>query len=579
MTELFYTWKQPSANGSSLFEKEPIKKIDTFLEQARKKHVEHLREDLTRPADFQNQARQFLGNNGLSQASLLTHVDKLLQLTRQRQVSDPSDTDAVKQIDILNQLKSVLGTQKLPESILPDIKQKLIGFTNKEMERFNEKDAARDPRFPQNAGPKGPVPQSKPAPQYNRLQQAPNTHPAGSPFTQQQFQQMANIMSTLARPNPPTAPASFNGVQDPRNNNPQFNLMNMVQPMGYGTPQPQNNQAQQYSQPSNQSQTGQNPMISMSLVNSLMSAGLISGKNNGNNANPLFADIELTSSSLSKPRPNLIRLLYEEMPNSCTSCGKRFQDTEEGRKNRTAHMDWHFRVNKKLREENSQMRCWYISQDDWIAYRDEEEILGLGQNDEEYESDDYNPENNLLGASSGRSNERPGSNRSGAGGAGSNGSSSKKAGKIDYDALKSKFVLVPTNKHLASLPCPICREKFTSEWADDVEAWVWKNAIEVKKRIFHAVCYAETEQTGGELIKRILAQQDVGIGGGNSRGSTPPVSAPSQAPLPAKSIQSSTAADALAALGGLDLAAILQSAKRKRVEDDDLQPSKKERSA
>ena len=45
-------------------------------------------------------------------------------------------------------------------------------------------------------------------------------------------------------------------------------------------------------------------------------------------------------------------------------------------------------------------------------------------------------------------------------------------------------------------------------WNDDVEDWVWKNAVEVKNRIFHATCY---EETSSDLIKRILAQQDAGI--------------------------------------------------------------------
>lgn len=590
MTELFYTWKQPSANGSSLFEKEPIKKIETFLEQARKKHAEHLRDDITRSGDFQNQARQFLDNGGLSQTSLLTYVDKLYHLTRQRQLADPSDKDAVTQLGILTQLKNVLGTQKLPESILPDIKQQLIGFTNKEMERLNEKSQPRDPRFPSNKQPpKGPAAMTTPPPQFNQNQNqqpaVPNLGAGGSPFTPQQFQQMANIMNNYGRNNQaaPQAAPFMNNMPNLGNvnNSNQFDLFQTMQRLGYGGQNPSNSQALPFNgppKPADAPPPNQNPALSMSLVNSLMSAGLLSGNNKGTGGNPLFADIELTSSFLSKPRPNLIRLLYDELPNACTSCGKRFGNTEEGRKNRTAHMDWHFRVNKKMREESSQMRCWYIPQSDWVTFKDEEDILGLGLNEDEYDSDDYNPESNLLG-SSGRGQDRPSSIRSNGNNSGPSVASSKKGGKIDYEALKKKYVFVPTNKHLESLPCPICREKFSSEWADDVEAWVWMNAIEVKNRIFHAICYAETEQSGGELIKRILAQQDIGVGSGNSRGSTPPVAAPvavKAAPVPNKN----SANDALAALGNLDLAAILSTAnKRKRDDEGDSQSIKKERTA
>ena len=433
MTELFYTWKQPSANGSSLFEKEPMKKIETFLEQAKKTQMEHLKDDMSnRQADFQSQSRQFLGNKGLSQSDLLIQVDKLLGLTQQRRTSDPNDTDAVKQIDILNQLKVVLGSQKLPDNILPGIQSTLIGFTNKEMERLSDKAKQRDPRFQDVSIPKGPaamikevVPQptqlhtqynrpappqqqQQPQPQHQAIPSGPSANmPQNSLFTPQQFQQMASIMSNLSRPQNVVTNNNYgqqvptdmnNGNQSNNSSNNQFNMRNMVQSMPYGLPGLNNNQSMPYSLSGGSVGINQpSPQISSSLINSLMSAGLLSGGEKGTAVNPLFADIELTSSSLQKPRPNLIRLLYEEMPKSCSTCGKRFPDTEEGRKAREAHLDWHFRVNKKLREESwTQMRRWYISQDEWIKYRDEEEVLGIGQAvEDEYDSDEnYAPENN-----------------------------------------------------------------------------------------------------------------------------------------------------------------------------------------
>lgn len=45
---------------------------------------------------------------------------------------------------------------------------------------------------------------------------------------------------------------------------------------------------------------------------------------------------------------------------------------------------------------------------------------------------------------------------------------------------------------LADQPCPICKEKFHSEWDEDKEDWVWKNAIKVGGKIYHASCFAET---------------------------------------------------------------------------------------
>lgn len=588
MAELFVTWKQPSANGSSLFEKEPMKKIEKFLEQARKQQSDN--PQINRPVDFQTQSRQFLGNReALSQAGLLIQVDKLLVLTKQRNVIDHNDTDAVKQIDILNQLKVILGSQKLPESILPGIQQTLVGITDKEMDRLNQKEAQqqpqhlvqqsqhqqqqqqhqphqpqhqqhqqyqqqhqqqhqqqqhyqqkqqyqqqhqqqqqqipRDPRFLTGVSqlPQSFVPSKPPAlsyQNYSRSSQAsfqPSQYstsmqhpPSSSFFTSEQMQQVANIMTNMNVGQQPSNYGNNNNNSNNHNdydhtksfnnfnsngNGAQFNHVDMFQAgnnnSNYQAPAPI-----PYSIPSDSSvqkeMSTQNPLLSSSLINSLMSAGLLPKDKKSTAVNPIFEDIQLNSISLNKPRSNLIRLLYEDMPKSCSTCGKRFPDTPEGLKTRDAHMDWHFRVNKKLREENwTQMRCWYLTKSEWVKYRDEEEILSLYNADDEYHSDsEYAPVLGEVGQS--------GNGTSGA----------KKSSKLDYEALQKKYVLVPGDKHLASLPCPICKEKFISVWNDDVEDWVWTNAVEVKNRIFHATCHEESDS---DLIKRILGQQEVGI--------------------------------------------------------------------
>jgi pre-mRNA cleavage complex 2 protein Pcf11 len=50
---------------------------------------------------------------------------------------------------------------------------------------------------------------------------------------------------------------------------------------------------------------------------------------------------------------------------------------------------------------------------------------------------------------------------------------------------------------LADQLCPICKEKFDSEWDEDKEEWVWKNAIKIGGKIYHANCFAETGKTVG----------------------------------------------------------------------------------
>ncbi|KAG7294301.1 hypothetical protein NEMBOFW57_004372 [Staphylotrichum longicolle] len=45
-------------------------------------------------------------------------------------------------------------------------------------------------------------------------------------------------------------------------------------------------------------------------------------------------------------------------------CGRRFKTTEEGRRKKTAHMDWHFRVHQRMTdaEKRGQHRSWYVDE-------------------------------------------------------------------------------------------------------------------------------------------------------------------------------------------------------------------------
>ena len=98
-------------------------------------------------------------------------------------------------------------------------------------------------------------------------------------------------------------------------------------------------------------------------------------------AAPSTSDLEITSASLkkcvlhsgiwfnallskSRPRPYLVSALYEARPNQCTTCGKRFLATEEGRKKKARHLDWHFRTNQRLAEsaKRGQSRSWYVDE-------------------------------------------------------------------------------------------------------------------------------------------------------------------------------------------------------------------------
>lgn len=61
-------------------------------------------------------------------------------------------------------------------------------------------------------------------------------------------------------------------------------------------------------------------------------------------------------------RPDILHQVYERLGPPCTQCGRRFQTDEEGRKKKTAHMDWHFRVHQRGNEAEKRgtHRSWYV---------------------------------------------------------------------------------------------------------------------------------------------------------------------------------------------------------------------------
>lgn len=390
-----------------LFASDPINKIENFLNNARAKQMEiQAQEQKRKQAELQQHAQQFMANGPLSQSALLTEVDKLLDFTNQRKLLDPSDTDAQKQMGILNQLRDVLSNTTLPAEMLPKIQQQLVTFNQKEAARVNVRARTATPPLAQGSG----FPDLSKLPMFNQPQSQPQPQPQ-----------------------------------------PQFNMPPM----------------QQFPMQTQQQPQQQQPFVPPNLLNSLQSAGLLNfngrGGTPGAGGPQVSIQVELTNASLQTPRKELIDQLYKQMPKQCGTCGKRFPDTEDGRQLRNAHLDWHFRVNKKLREENrSNHRCWYLPQEEWLDYKDEEEILGLI------------PEN--------KSDSKNGKE------------AEKKKKEINLEKEAKKYVPVPSDKKLANQPCPICQEKFQSVWNDKVEDWVWKNAVKADgKRIFHATCYAENE--------------------------------------------------------------------------------------
>ncbi|KAL9120220.1 MAG: hypothetical protein Q9187_003222 [Circinaria calcarea] len=186
-------------------------------------------------------------------------------------------------------------------------------------------------------------------------------------------------------------------------------------------------------------------------------------------------DIQLTSASLRIPRPHLISKLYEARPNQCSTCGKRFLYTDEDRNKKARHLDWHFRTNQRLADsaKRGQSRSWYVDELEWIKSR---------------------------------ANEEDGSGDSPSGTQDSKAVAAAAASKNDP---QTKFIPVPSDNDLASLPCPICQEKFDITWNDDAQDFVWTDAVKIGSRVYHASCHAELKQDEANTPLRILTPDSV----------------------------------------------------------------------
>ncbi|KAI1210430.1 uncharacterized protein F4807DRAFT_65863 [Annulohypoxylon truncatum] len=173
----------------------------------------------------------------------------------------------------------------------------------------------------------------------------------------------------------------------------------------------------------------------------------------------LTSDIVLRPSSLKQFRPHLLPFLFGSLGPQCSQCGRRFPKDEEGKKKKTAHMDWHFRVNQRIAEveKRGQHRSWLVDEMDWIKTR------------ETIDKDHVAPSTDSNAATGGSAPKVP----------------------------KLQYIPVPDDPSLANSVCSICQEKFETRWLDDAQEFVWPDTMKVGEKIYHASCYQEAFRGSG----------------------------------------------------------------------------------
>ena len=341
------------------------------------------------------QARQYapptLANQPSQQDldSLHTDLQGLVNGAKEEWSRNLNDTNVQYRLENLLHLQQILNTQRLPSDQIQLVRHQISllsisaqpnlpvhpitsqpGYvTNLPQEASSQLAALLQSQLPSSSLPLIPEPNAHTTPQP-----APPKTP--SPAPQQNLylssllspDNLASILAAASAPQPPPVTSSA--------------------PLG-GPPTPTlfNVQAGPISISENTTSSGDSLMASLRKAGILppVSETSINGGHTPAAQVPFMSslppnDVKLTSASLkmceilslqslsaltlSSLRPHLIESLFVRFPNQCSTCGKRFLATEEGRAKKARHLDWHFRT--KMRRDDSirrgQSRSWYVSE-------------------------------------------------------------------------------------------------------------------------------------------------------------------------------------------------------------------------
>jgi pre-mRNA cleavage complex 2 protein Pcf11 len=180
----------------------------------------------------------------------------------------------------------------------------------------------------------------------------------------------------------------------------------------------------------------------------------------------------MTAGALKTFRPELLHALYDAQPNQCSTCGRRFLATDEGRAKKDRHLDWHFRTNQRMADfsiARGAHRDWFVSELEWVH---------LVEFDPSTTTASAAAEIN-AGASSG----------------------GKATTKQQQKKPEEQFVRAPPG--VTRNTCSIDFEEMKSTYSNELQDWVFMNAAMFQGRIVHATCLAEMlkgqQQSSGVL--------------------------------------------------------------------------------
>ncbi|CAK7892809.1 protein Pcf11p [[Candida] anglica] len=468
LINMFETWKLTKSRGTSLplFPKVQLDKIEKFLFQAKARSSGNTSLP-SKPSivDHSNTSSSVPKSSPvpstLTNGQLIRDIDALVPIFQSRASTNPDKLNA------LLQLRTLLSSQTMRAKELQAIQSKLQNIKQQELGSSQLQSQGQSQPQPQ---PQSQKPQSQSHnnfPHPSSLPAVPTTSNT-TPVPQQQnranelFQIL--IASGLVRIDQSLVAGS----------KPKYEL---VYPK------------YKYEKSSN----GNSGLPSTSTLEQLLSNG-----NPNSNVQRTEYDtlkhVELSKLAVGKddiqkfitsntPSKLSVSLLYTAKASKCGTCGKRFSNDTFGIQKRRLHLDWHFRINKKLASSGSVVQCrnWYLDDIEWVKFRDENLL-------------EYSTNGNTNGDND------------------SNNSGNKNNG--NSDPIIEPYVVIPANETNMINKCQICHDQINATYDDDSGEWRWVNCVKApgegknSRKIFHATCFNEAnkkrsaEDDGGNANKR-----------------------------------------------------------------------------
>lgn len=406
LLNLYETWKLTKTKGTGLplFPPQELEKIGSFLQKANPNGMNGSNEGSA---------------NVLSNAKLIKDIDELLPIFQNRLNSNSNDSKLKDRFNALNQLRILLLTQQMQINELKAVENQLNNIRHQELNK-----------------------------------NVPSSNPSSATST-------PTLNSRL--------PVSLPAIPQERHVSKSNELFDKLINYGIVTFEQELTGPRIYdiNYPKAIVERSADSLLNQMLNNQVMRSDYDQMKYN--ELGKLKLGEQNLQNFVSKASVSIQckNLLYESKGLKCSVCGKRFNNDQEGQSRKRLHLDWHFRINKKLQtSHNVQSRNWFLDDIEWVKFRDVNllEFQVESSSDQQYQQQADQQQN----------------------------------------PKEIPYVVIPGNETNMNNKCLICREQVKGTFNEEIGEWCWYNCIiqpgepNNSRKIVHSTCYNETRKRNAQ---------------------------------------------------------------------------------